>query len=85
MGEPKGQNNFTKTYVSEYGVIQSNDTKVRHSGTGGGGAKGGEGRREYLVYIVLYITTDRHPAPYAPNPPPHRLTQTRVCALSMAG
>lgn len=28
MGQPAGQNNFTKTYVSQYGVIQSNDTKA---------------------------------------------------------
>lgn len=28
MGSPAGENNFTKTYVAEYGVIDSNNTKA---------------------------------------------------------
>jgi len=27
MGAPAGENNFTKYYVDEYGVIDSNNTK----------------------------------------------------------
>jgi cathepsin X len=32
MGQPAGQNNFTKYFVDEYGVIESNNTKANHDG-----------------------------------------------------
>lgn len=30
MGSPAGQNNFTRSYVDEFGLIESNDTKANH-------------------------------------------------------
>lgn len=30
MGSPAGQNNFTKYFVDEYGLIESNNTKANH-------------------------------------------------------